>query len=188
MTGKPQMLIGERVRLRAFELADAETVWRWYRDHEFSVLDGNIYGASLETIRTFVQSMGSPSYADASFGIEAEDGALIGVIRLKRGSAEERHADFGIATERAYWNRGYGTDATRTILRFAFGEMNLHRVSLGVLDDNARATRCYQKCGFRVEGRARQARYRDGRWCDVILMGILRDEFDAPNEDQMTRG
>ena len=119
------MIFGEHVRLRAFNLADAETVWSWYQDHEFGVLDGNIYGASLETIRTFVQSMGSPSYADVSLGIETEDGALIGLIRLKRGSSEDRHADFGIAIERTYWSRGYGTDATRTILRFAFEEINL---------------------------------------------------------------
>jgi RimJ/RimL family protein N-acetyltransferase len=182
------MIPGERVRLRAFEIADAETVWQWYQDHEFSVLDGNIYGASLETIRTFVQSMASPSYADASFGIETEEGVLIGLIRLKRGAPEDRHADFGIAIERAHWNRGYGTDATRTILRFAFEEMNLHRVSLGVLDYNTRAQRCYEKCGFRAEGRERQARFRNGHWCDRILMGILRDEFVAPNQDQVSPG
>ncbi len=182
------MINGDRVRLRAFEASDVETVWAWYRDHEFSVLDGNIYGASLETIRAFVQSMGSPSYAGVSLGIETEDGALIGLIRLKRSSPEDRHADFGIAIERAYWDRGYGTDATRTILRFAFEEMNLHRVSLTVLDYNTRAQRCYEKCGFRVEGRARSSRFRDGRWCDETLMGILRDEFGVSREDVAKRG
>ncbi len=75
------MITGDRVRLRAFELSDAETVWSWYQDHKFSVLDGNIYGASLETVRGFVQSMGSPSYADVSLGIETEDGTLIGLVR-----------------------------------------------------------------------------------------------------------
>lgn len=173
------MINGERVRLRALEPTDAETVWSWYRDHEFSVLDGNTYGTSIETTRAFLDSLKSPSYADASFGIETETGVLIGMVRLKRGVPEDRHADFGIAIERAYWNRGYGTDATRTILRFAFEEMNLHRVSLGVLDYNVRAQRCYEKCGFRVEGRLRQSRFRDGRWCDEILMGILQDEFST---------
>lgn len=49
------MITGVRVRRQAFDLADAETVWDRYQDHEFSVLDGNIYGASLETMRAFVQ-------------------------------------------------------------------------------------------------------------------------------------
>jgi RimJ/RimL family protein N-acetyltransferase len=182
------MLTGARVRLRAFEAADAETVWRWYQDHEFSVLDGNIYGASLETIRAFVQSMGAPSYADASFAIETEHGALIGLVRLKRGAPEDGSADFGIAIERSHWNRSYGTDATRTILRFAFEEMDLHRVSLRVLNYNARALRCYEKCGFRIEGRARQARFRDGRRCDEILMGILQHEFRSLDKDRVSPG
>jgi RimJ/RimL family protein N-acetyltransferase len=173
------MILGERVRLRALEPSDAEVVSVWYRDHEFSVLDGNIYGDSLESLRTFLKSVASPSYADAAFGIENEEGVLIGMVRLKRGRPEDRRADFGIAIERAYWNGGYGTDATRTALRFAFEEMNLHRISLTVLDYNTRAQRCYEKCGFRIEGRLRRSRFRDGRWCDEILMGILQDEFVA---------
>lgn len=60
--------------------------------------------------------------------------------------------------------------------------MNLHRVSLGVLDYNMRAQRCYEKCGFRVELRERQARLRNGHWCDHILMGILQDEFFERNQ------
>lgn len=173
------MILGERVRLRALEPSDAEGVSVWYRDHEFSVLDGNIYGESLESLRAFLKSVASPSYADAAFGIENEEGVLIGMVRLKRGRPEDRRADFGIAIERAYWSRGYGTDATRTVLRFAFEEMNLHRISLTVLDYNARAQRCYEKCGFRIEGRLRRSRFRAGRWCDEIVMGILQDEFVA---------
>ena len=93
-------------------------------------------------------------------------------------AAEDRNADFGIAIERGHWDQGYGTDATRTILRFAFTEMNLHRVSLGVLDYNARARRCYEKCGFREEGRVREHHFHDGRWHDQIMMGILQHEFE----------
>jgi RimJ/RimL family protein N-acetyltransferase len=93
--------------------------------------------------------------------------------------AEHRNADSGIAIERAYWDKGYGTDATHTMLRFAFTEMGLHRVTLGVADYNARARRVYEKCGFQVEGRLREAKFRDGRWCDNIIMGILDREFLA---------
>ena len=171
------MLKGERVTLRAIDASDAPTMWRWYRDHEFSVLDGNPYPSSLAAIEEFIRTLSAPSYRDVSLGIEDETGRLIGIVRLKRGTPEDRRADFGIAIEQERWNKGYGTDATRTILRFAFREMNLHRVALGVLEYNARARRVYEKCGFREEGRLRAARYRDGRWCDEILMGILEDEF-----------
>jgi len=55
-------------------------------------------------------------------------------------------------------------------------------------DYNTRVQRCYEKCGFRVEGRERQARFRHRHWCDHILMGILQDEFIAPNQDQVSPG
>ncbi len=154
-------------------------MWRWYRDHEFSLLDGNPYPSSLGAIEGFIRSLPAPSYSDVSLGIEIEDRELIGIVRLKRGAQEDRRADFGIAIERARWEQGYGTDTTRTILRFAFEEMGLHRVELGVLDSNERAHHVYAKCGFRDEARLRQRHYRLGAWRDVILMGILRDEFQS---------
>ena len=172
------MLRGERVRLRALESADAATIAPWYADHEFSVLDGNIYATSEPSLEAFIRTLISPSFTDASFGIENEGGVLIGIIRLKRGHAEDRRADLGIAIAKPWWSQGYGTDAILTLLRFAFDEMHLHRVSLGVLDDNLRAQRCYEKCGFVVEGRERQSKYRAG-WHDNILMSILEDEFRA---------
>ena len=171
------MLTGTSVSLRAFEPSDAETMWPWYQDHEFSVLDGNVYPSSLESIREFLRSLQSPAFADVSLGIEDNQRALIGIVRLKRVNAENRTADFGVAIERGHWNRGYGTDATRIILRFAFEEMNLHRVQLGVLEYNTRAIRCYEKCGFIEEGRQRRSKFRDGRYWDNIMMGILDREF-----------
>lgn len=171
------MLKGSRTTLRALEPSDAETMRSWYHDHEFSVLDGNIYPSSLEGIREFLRSLPSPAFTDVSLGIENEKGSLIGIVRLKRGSAENRNADFGIAIERTHWNLGYGTGATRAILGFAFGEMNLHRVQLGVLEYNTRAIRCYEKCGFIEEGRQRHSKFRDGRYWDNIMMAILDREF-----------
>ena len=91
---------------------------------------------------------------------------------------KNRSAFLGIViAEKEYWGRGYGSDAIVTLLRFAFGEMNLHRIYLSVFDTNPRAIRCYEKCGFRHEGRAREALFRDGRYHDALQMAILRQEF-----------
>ena len=57
--------------------------------------------------------------------------------------------------------------------------MNLHRVWLHAFEFNERAIACYKKCGFQIEGRLRQHRYSEGRYWDTIVMGILRDEFEA---------
>ncbi|MFN2157525.1 MAG: GNAT family N-acetyltransferase, partial [Anaerolineae bacterium] len=81
-----------------------------------------------------------------------------------------------------YWGKGYGSDAIRTLLRFAFDEMNLHRVQLTVYEDNARAIRAYEKCGFRHEGRLRDAVYRKGRYYDMLLMSVLSGELQPGDE------
>ena len=79
--------------------------------------------------------------------------------------------------ERDFWGKGYGTDALRVLLHYGFDELNLQRVSLSVLEGNARAMRSYEKCGFRLEGRERQAWAYDGRRWDEIYMGLLREEW-----------
>jgi RimJ/RimL family protein N-acetyltransferase len=79
--------------------------------------------------------------------------------------------------ERSYWGKGYGTDAMRLTLRYAFEELNLHRVSLTVWGVNERAIRSYINAGFKLEGRVRENMQRDGRRLDTLVMGILRSEF-----------
>jgi len=171
------MLKGESVTLRALEPADAEDLHRWHLDHEFSLLDGVSYPASRGAWEEFVASATGPSSTGVTLGIEIEPSKLAGYISLKRVRLEDRTAELGIAIAREFWDQGYGRDATRTLLRFAFREMNLHRVSLTVADYNERARRMYESCGFKEEGRLREARFRDGEYRDNIVMGILDREF-----------
>jgi RimJ/RimL family protein N-acetyltransferase len=175
------LLRGERVLLRALETADAEDLYRWHLDYEFSVLDGVLYPTSREAWDEFIKKRLTPSFEEVFLGIEIEPRELIGCVSLKRVKPEDRNADFGIAMSRERWDQRYGRDATLTLLRFAFGAMNLHRVSLVVRDENERARRMYRACGFREEGRLREARFRDGIYHDEIVMGILRHEFCETN-------
>ena len=95
-------------------------------------------------------------------------------------SAEQRKARLGMLIgEKAYWSKGYGTDAMLTFLRFAFDEMNFHRIDLGVDAENVRAIALYRKCGFVEEVRMRQVRFMRGAYGDGLVLGILRDEFYA---------
>jgi RimJ/RimL family protein N-acetyltransferase len=102
------------------------------------------------------------------------------VVERDVADPEDRKAGLGIIIgEKEYWSKGYGSDAIVTLLRFAFHEMNLHRVQLSVHDGNDRAKACYRKCGFVEEGRLRQDRFARGRYIDTLIMGVLRDEFRA---------
>jgi RimJ/RimL family protein N-acetyltransferase len=77
----------------------------------------------------------------------------------------------------AYRSKGFGTEAMRLLLDFTFNQVNINKIRLGVYSFNERAIKSYEKCGFRVEGILRQEIFREGKYHDVIAMGILRDEY-----------
>ena len=111
------------------------------------------------------------------------DDRLIGELVLE--NLQSVHRDGWVAIglgERDCWGKGYGTEAMRLALRYAFLELNLYRVSLTVFDYNERAIRSYEKAGFRHEGRMREFMLRDGQRWDLVYMGILRQEWEALQE------
>jgi RimJ/RimL family protein N-acetyltransferase len=120
------------------------------------------------------------------------DDRIIGGIGLDGIRWTHRDCFVGIGIgDRECWGKGYGTDALKVILRYAFIELNLHRVTLDVFEYNSRAIRSYEKAGFVIEGRERGTLLREGRRWDVLFMGILREEWEeqekAKNEKQKRR-
>jgi UDP-4-amino-4,6-dideoxy-N-acetyl-beta-L-altrosamine N-acetyltransferase len=173
------MLYGEKTRLRRIEREDIPTFVRWFDDPEvrtFLMINSPISHAQEE--RWFDRKLNDKD--SELFAIETLDGTHIGNIELFGFHRTHRWSELGVVLgEKAYWGQGYGSDAIRTLLRFAFEELNLHRVQLRVYEDNERAIRAYRKCGFELEGRMRDAVFRRGRYYDVLLMSVLDDEFAA---------
>ena len=171
-------ITGKKIRLRAIERSDIPAFVRWFNDPEVrqylavympmsQAQEERWFEAQLEQRDRFI------------FGIETLDGKLIGNLGLINIDWKNSQAVLGIVLgEKEYWGQGYGTDAIRALLSFAFTKMNLNRIRLSVFDYNERAQRCYRKCGFQLEGRLRQAHFSDGRYHDELVMGILREEFD----------
>ena len=176
------MLEGRIVNLRAREMADLERNTRWINDRAVMRFTAARYLMSSAAEEQWMRErmVGPMTFADTPFAIETKDGEHIGNTSLFNVSPENRSADFGIMIgEKAYWSKGYGSDATQTLLRFAFEEMNLNRVQLDTYEFNDRAIAAYVKCGFVEEARRRQARWSEGAYHDVVVMGALRDEWLA---------
>lgn len=126
-------------------------------DEEESLPDGKGYGFCFRTLA---------------------DDKLIGFVYLSIVSWVHGDAFVSIGIgNREELGKGYGTDAMRLALRYAFAELGLHRVSLNVFSNNARAIRSYEKAGFRREGMLREAMLREGTRLDIIYMGVLRHEW-----------
>ena len=106
------------------------------------------------------------------------DASMVGVVYLLNIDAVNRSAELGIMIgAQADRGRGAGRYGVESMLRHAFLDLNLQRVELSVLDDNARACALYERVGFKREGVRRKARYKNGAFCDLIIMAILRDEW-----------
>lgn len=105
-----------------------------------------------------------------------EDGAYLGTTGYTVESAVHRVAIAGIGLRREETGKGYGTDAIRVLSDFAFDQHGIEVVRLTVLDNNPAGIRAYEKAGFEIVGRLREAVWRDGAWLDEVEMARVRPD------------
>lgn len=170
-------LQGSKVNLRPGTDSDYGLLYKWYNDKELNRLAGwSNSKATMEKLRYNMSK--SFGYDPMNLMIEAKDGAPIGTIQLYDFNEQDKSCKLGIRIgDRDYWSRGYGEDAVKTLLEYAFMKIDIYRVTLKVYEYNERAVRCYLKCGFQNEGRTRQSANIDGKYYDEIIMGTLKSDY-----------
>jgi RimJ/RimL family protein N-acetyltransferase len=169
---------GQLIRLRAREESDLENFYRWINDWDTVKYLGARYPRSRKFEQEWLAS-GDPAYGLGQFIAETlDDSKPIAWVGLHSATPEDRAASLGIAIgDKSHLEGGYGTDIMRTVCRFGFEMMNLHRIDLTVFDWNTRAIRCYEKVGFQHEGVLRDGMFKAGRWNQLVYMGLLRGEL-----------
>lgn len=175
----PDSLPGRRVVLRRHPPSNLAAFRRWYSDPEVARLtryqDGPMRGDEID--RFFAARVVGPDALAMAIHVRATD-RLIGSCAFSQLDADNGSALFHITIgEKDAWGHGYGTEATELMVEHAFSTLGLHRIALAVFAFNERAIRAYRRCGFAVEGRAREAIFRDGRWWDEIQMSVLAEEW-----------
>lgn len=171
------ILSGERVTLRSPQPGDEADLAGLRGDPEIDFLMGVDPSPAGATGRQVV--LGERSGALADLVVLGPTGHPIGLVSLWDRAIPHQAAELSIWIASGHRNRGLGTDAVRVALRHAFLDLQLHKVYLRVLHYNDRAIRCYGNCGFRVEGTLRAEMCVDGRWHDLLYMGLLRKEYVA---------
>ena len=170
------MLTGSKVTLRALERGDLQTVWELRNDAAIEIIsNGPPRPRSMAELEASFEKLTADREMHA-FAIEA-NGRMVGQCNLRSIDAVHRRAELGIALLAEEIGKGYGSDAVRVLLDYAFRHLNLHKVSLDTLSTNEPALRAYRACGFVEEGRLRSHEWSDGRYVDLVLMGVLRDEW-----------
>jgi RimJ/RimL family protein N-acetyltransferase len=177
----PESLPGDGVVLRRHEPGNLAAFRRWYSDPEVARLtryqDGPMRADEIE--RFFASRVVGPDALAMAIHVRLTN-RLIGSCAFSQLDPDNGSALFHITIgEKDAWGNGHGTEATGLMLEHAFTTLGLHRVALAVFAFNERAIRAYRRCGFEVEGRAREAIFRDGRWWDEIQMSVLAEEWAA---------
>ena len=114
--------------------------------------------------------------------VRNSDGAFLGEAVLNGLDVQNASVNYRVwLAGPGATGHGHGTEVTRLAITYALDEVGLHRVGLGVYAFNPRACRAYEKCGFRVEGRRRDALRRDGTWHDEIVMSVLSTDVRPGN-------
>jgi RimJ/RimL family protein N-acetyltransferase len=178
-TWNPSIMEGRSVVLRRHRIEDLPHVRRWYSDPELARLTrySLVPMNDDEVARFFHGRLMSPESVAYAIDIR-ESGRLIGLTTFSNLDPDNGSVLFHISIgEPDAWGQGYGTEATGLMLHLAFERIGLHRVGLAVFSFNERAIRSYQKSGFHVEGRAREAIVRNGERFDELTMGILAREW-----------
>ena len=174
-------LYGKKVILRAVEEEDIDMLRELTNSPDFEKM---IVGWSFPISKREQAEW----FANAKNGLQRirytivtkEDGpvGMIGLrdIDWKNGSA----SGLGMRiAKKEIRTRGLATDAWMTLMRYAFNELRLNRVNGSALSYNKASLRVCEKVGFKIEGTQRQAVYKDGQFHDVILMGCLRQDYEA---------
>ena len=169
-------LMGERVVLREFRQEDISGIRSWVNDADTVRYMGGAFTRpqTWEESESYLSNILSGGAGGVNLVIaDREKKRYLGQCGLMKVDQTARNAELAIVMAPDSAGRGYGREALRLLLDYAFRQMNLNRVYLRVYAENERAVRCYLACGFREEGRQREQVYFDGHYGDVLEMGIL---------------
>ena len=171
------MIAGEHVILRAFERDDAERCYRWMNDPNIVRTLKSRYPIAFQNEVEWLDRAMHASPYERHFAIERKDDrSHIGNASLHDIDWVSRTSWFGLFIgEPTAWNRGYGTDAIMTLVRFAFEEMNLTKLRINVFDYNEKAKHLLLGHGFVQEGKLTRDFFREGTYHDLVILSIFRD-------------
>ena len=174
---------GNKVRLRPLQIEDAEQSFASSLDSPSRQLLqlGIELPTSVDLLKAKWERYVGCKEADGVtiFTVETLDGVNVGGISLHSCDEKNGVFSFGIVTDRQHGGQGYAQDAVRILLRYGFWERRYQKCNSACLHINEASIRLHRRLGFVEEGRQRRVTFLNGEYCDSILWGMLREEFDA---------
>ncbi len=179
---KGSPFIGEKVKLRPIEKSDIDKIMEHWNTYESRIFLGTIIPMSSMMEEDWINSVHQRRKKMEAFYFAIEDKEtkeFLGTCGLESIFWTSRSAVLGIAIHNPEnHNKGFGTDTMKCLLKFGFNILNLNRIELWVMEYNKRAIHVYEKIGFQEIGKKRQGHFIQGSYHDIIVMDILKSDFD----------
>lgn len=170
------ILKGQKTILRPIRLSDAPNFVKWSNDIEVNKFTTR-RKSNRQEIEKWIKSIPKDK-TQKQFAIETKEGKHIGSIQLLEINKLDQNALFAILIgDKKYWSSGYGYDASKSLISYAFNKMKLHKLYLNVYAYNKRAIGLYKKLGFKIEGTRRESVFYNNKFHDEYLMGLLAKEW-----------
>jgi RimJ/RimL family protein N-acetyltransferase len=169
---------GEKIRIRKLKLSDAENIYRNIRDKEivkFTNIPHPYYGKDAEIfIRKSWRGIKNKEYY--SFGTALKtDNKIIGGVALRGINWEFKNAEIGYWLGKKFWGKGLGREAIKLIVKFGFEQLKLHRIYGIIFKENIASQKVLEKCGFKLEGELKEEFYRNEKWHNGLIYGLLNN-------------
>ncbi|WP_324677458.1 GNAT family protein [Hymenobacter sp. GOD-10R] len=172
------------IQLLPLHSSQAPVFYRWLRDPEVIRYSLSLF-QELTTLPLVEQWLAATLQDTKSLNLGVYLGAtqeLIGYAGISGISTRNQSGEYFILLgEKHYWGQGIGTEVTRQVLTRGFQELGLNRIMLTVSEPNQGGLKAYARAGFQLEGRLRQACYRQDAFHDKLVMAVLRPEWLAQN-------
>jgi diamine N-acetyltransferase len=186
--GQMSMIYGKHIRLRAVENGDVKKFHEWVNDPEVTRGLAMYLPMSMADEENWFNSLAKRDAREKPLAIEIRKGKnwkLIGNCGVFDIESVNSSAELGIMIgDKSEWNKGYGSEVMVLLLRHCFETLNLNRAFLRVHTENIRAVRSYEKAGFILEGRLREAVYKSGKYEDVLFMSVLNSEWVSRKKEK----
>lgn len=174
-------LTGGKLYLRNLESADLDGEYLdWLNDEEVTkFLTSDFFPISKEKMEEYHRNVTMSSNNVMLAIVDKKSDKHIGNIKLGPINWISRIADLGVMIgDKEFWHKGYATEAIKLLLDYAFRRLNLHKVTAGVIAGHEASIKAFEKAGFEVEGRMKSQCFLDGKYCDSLYLGIIRESHD----------
>lgn len=175
--------VGEKIKIRAVELADAGTFFKWstdYDDESDRFCDEIHFPSSNASMMARVESFSKrePYNDEFMWIIENQEGFSVGCINTFNCNKRAGTFKYGLGITRDNWGKGYAKDAIKIVLKYYFRELRYQKVTVYIYSFNERSMKLHESLGFKCEGKIRRSIYSNGNYYDEVIYGMTCEEFD----------